>query len=122
MATVHPSAVLGILEGKFGDFVFAHMPDGKVVVRHRPQRKAKFRRTELHNQSAFTKAAAYVTALRVRPEIYALYEAAARANGKRACNLAFADFYHPPVISDIDLAALQWSTERATTSKSKGPA
>ena len=58
---------------------------------------------ELGNQSRFAQAAAYVKSVRQQPEIYAIYQAAAKLSGKRACDLAHADFRHPPIIQDVDL-------------------
>jgi hypothetical protein len=40
-----------------------------------------------------------------RTKLYAVYKQAAFISRKRACNLAHADFRHPPVIEDVDLSA-----------------
>ena len=42
MAMLDPNTVIGILQGKVGDLVFVRTKDGRVIVRHRPVRKAEF--------------------------------------------------------------------------------
>ena len=103
MAKLDPNTLIGILRGKLGDLVFVLAKDGTVIVKRRPVRGADFTGPELGNQSRFTQAAAYVKRVRQQPEIYAIYQAAARVSGKRACDLAHADFRHPPIIQDVDL-------------------
>ena len=104
MAHLDANTLIGILQGRLGDIVFAKTKDGRVIVRHRPMRKAPFTPLEASNQSLFTRAARYVRSLRNDPEKYAEYQAAAKARGKRACELANADFRHPPEIHDVDLS------------------
>jgi hypothetical protein len=105
MAMLDPNTVIGILQGKIGDLVFVRTKDGKVIVRHRPVRKAQFTAGELAGQSLLAQANVYVRRIRQEPDEYALYQRAATLNGKRACDLAKADFYHPPVINDVDLSS-----------------
>jgi hypothetical protein len=105
MATLDPNTVIGLVHGKIGDLVFVQTRDGKIIVRHRPVREAEFTARELGNQSLFARAGEHVHKLRQEPERYAVYQQAAKLRGKRACDLANADFRHPPVIQDIDVSA-----------------
>jgi hypothetical protein len=107
MGKLDPNSVIGILRGKIGDLVFAETTAGKVIVRHKPKREAPFRIGELANQSLFAQASAYVKRIRPQPDLYAPYQQAAKSSGKRACDLANADFRHPPVIEDVDVSAYQ---------------
>ena len=105
MATLKPNPILGTLRGKIGDLVFVPAADHTVVVKHLPVRKAEFTAGERRGQQRFAQAAAYVKQVRQQPDIYAFYQAAAKATGRRACDLAHKDFWHSPEISDIDLSA-----------------
>jgi hypothetical protein len=105
MGKLTPNAVIGILRGKLGDLVFVPAADGTVIVKHRPVRKAEFTQSEKGNQSRFRKASAYVKFVRQQPGIYAFYQTIAKLTGKRPCDLAHADFFHPPVIQDVDLTS-----------------
>ncbi len=109
MATLDPNTLIGILRGHLGDLVFVPARDGTVIVKHRPVRTAEFTDGERRGQNGFSKAAAYVKRVRQQPEIYALYQAAARAARKRACDLAHKDFRLPPVIEDVDLSTYRGS-------------
>jgi hypothetical protein len=104
MSKLNPNTVIGIVQGKLGDLVFVRMKNGQVYVRHTPVREAPFTAGEEASKSDFGRAGAYVKAKRQDPEQYAPYQAAARVTGKRACDLANADFRRPPVIHDIDLS------------------
>lgn len=105
MGKLDPNTVVGVLRGKLGDLVFVPATDGTVIVRHRPSRETAFSPREKDNQRRFAEAAAYVRRSRQEPELYALYQAAARLQRKRACDLAHADYRHAPVVQDIQLAA-----------------
>ena len=104
MAILHPNALIGSLTGKLGDLVLARRADGKVIVRHRPTGTAHSTPGERQGQASLSRANQYVQRLKADPGAYALYQRAARIKGKRACDLAKADYAHPPIICDIDLA------------------
>ena len=105
MAKLDPNQLLGILHGKLGGLVFVRNADGTVHVRHSPVREAGFTEGELSNQARFKQAVTYVGKVRQQPDVYTAYQAAARAKGKRACDLANADCRHPPIIQDVDLSS-----------------
>jgi hypothetical protein len=88
---------------------FVRTKNGKVIVRHRPVRRAHSTAGELAGQSLLAQANVYGRRIRQEPDQYALYQRAANLNGKRACDLAKADFYHPPVINDVDLSGCKQS-------------
>jgi hypothetical protein len=110
MAMLDPNTVIGILQGKIGDLVFVRTKNGKVIVRHRPVRRTHSTAGELAGQSLLAQANVYVKRIRQEPDQYAVYQRAATLNGKRACDLAKADFYHPPVINDVDLSGYGGNT------------
>jgi hypothetical protein len=60
MGKLDPNTLIGIINGRIGDLVFARTSDGTVIVRPRPQRQARFTLAELANQSQFARASAYV--------------------------------------------------------------
>jgi hypothetical protein len=105
MGRVRTNNALGTIEGKLGHLAFVHCADGRVLVRMAPVRKAAFTPGELRSQSRFARAVAFVRSLRANPGAYALYQHAAQAKRKRACDLALSDFLNPPVIQDVDLSA-----------------
>jgi hypothetical protein len=110
MAMLDPNTVIGILQGKIGDLVFVRAKNGKVIVRHRPVRSGHSTAGELAGQGLLAQANVYVRRIRQEPDQYALYQRAGSLNGKRACDLAKADFYHPPVINDVDLSGCAGNT------------
>jgi len=105
MATLIPNSLVGILHGKLGNLVFVRGKDGRIWVRHRPVRQASITPGELKGQGLLAAANRYVGEIRQQPERYAIYRSAARLAGKRDCDLAKADFFHAPIIEDIDLSA-----------------
>ena len=104
MSKLDPNTIIGILQGKLGDLVFVRQPNGTITVRRPPVRKADFKPGELVTQNAFKGALAYVTWLKQQADHYAAYQAAAKLEGKRACDLANADFRQHPKLHDIDLS------------------
>ena len=105
MGMLTPNPVIGFLNGKVGDLVFVHTKDGRIRVQHRPVRRAGFSAGELKGQALLAAANRYVHDVRQDPERYADYQNAARVIGKRACDLAKADFIHPPAVRDVDFSA-----------------
>jgi hypothetical protein len=105
MALLDPNTLIGIIQGKIGNLVFVRTKEGRVIVRHPPVRKGERTMAERANQTRVVLANAYVQNLRLHPDQYAPYQLAAKLMGKRACDLAKADFTHPPVIHDVDVAA-----------------
>jgi hypothetical protein len=105
MAKLNPNTLIGILRGKLGDLVFVPGKDGTVIVKHRPVRRAEFTPAQRANHSRFAQAVAYARLARQQPDLDAFYRALARDRGARPCDLAHADFCHPPIIEDVDLGA-----------------
>jgi hypothetical protein len=104
MAKLDPNTIIGILQGKLGNLVFSRLKNGQIVVRRRPVRSAECTAGERVTQDQFKGALAYVSRIRPEPALYAPYQAAAKAAGQRACDLANADFRHPPAVHDVDLS------------------
>jgi hypothetical protein len=110
MATLTPNTLIGVIHGKIGNLVFVRRKDGKVFVRHRPIRRAPPSEAELVTRHRLIESNRYVQRTKQQADVYALYQAAAKASGKRACDLARADFNHPPAIHDVDLSAYTGKT------------
>src|SRR5689334_3332220 len=98
MGMLDSNKLIGTLHGTVGDLVFVRMPDGRIIVRHRPKREAEFRVGELANQARFRLASAYMKGISKQPALYAPYQWAALKRQKRACDLAVADYSYPPII------------------------
>jgi hypothetical protein len=103
VAKFEPNSIIGILRGKLAGLIFSRKRDGTFYVRRRPVRKAPPTAAELRNQNAFKRALAYVAMISRSPAQYARYELAAKIAGKRARDLANADYRRPPVIGDVDV-------------------
>ena len=106
MAKLDPNTVIGMLQGKLGNLVFSRLRSGVIAVRRKPVRQTPATPNELANQSRFEAAARYVTCVRLDPIRYAPYQAAGKLLGRRACDLANADFRHPPEVREIDPGGL----------------
>jgi hypothetical protein len=104
MGMLDPNTLIGIIEGKVGNLVFVRTKDGRVIVRGRPVRQTESTLAERAGQQRLVSANAYVRSIRQQPDQYAPYQEAAKASGKRACDLAKADYAHPPVIHDVDVS------------------
>jgi hypothetical protein len=105
MAKLDPNTIIGILQGKLGNLVFSRMKNGQVNVRRKPVRHAAATSRELLNRSRFEAAVRYVRRIGQDPALYGPYQAAAKVTGKRARDLAHADFWHPPSVRDIDFVS-----------------
>src|SRR5690349_17894447 len=104
MAILHPNTLIGSLQGTLGDLVLVRTRDGRIIVRHRPVGTDHSTPAEQKAQAALRRANAYVQQVKADPQAYARYQTAARLRGKRACDLARADYAHAPVIQDVDLS------------------
>ena len=103
MGMMEPNPAAGHLYGKVGDLVFARRADGKIIVRHVPERKVGPTANELANQSRFAQGNSYVKRCKTEPDLYEVYQEAAKLQHKRGCDLASGDRLNPPAINDIDL-------------------
>lgn len=105
MANITPNPAAGQLSGTVGDLVFVRQKNGKVIVRHRPERKTDKKPGEIANQQGFVRAVAYAKAVwNGAPELQAKYKTAARQQGRQGFHLAKSDFRLPPKIGDVDLS------------------
>ncbi len=105
MATVRPNPSAGVFRGKIGNLVYATYPNDRVIVRRRPVHTAESTPAEKRSQGQFAKAIRYMRDALATPELRAIYRRAARLRGKRACDLATADFLVPPIIHGIELTS-----------------
>ena len=98
---VNPS--IGGITGKIGDLVH-YERNGKALVRRTPVREKPFREAELHNQSRFKLAQSFAKAVLKDPRQCARYKQAAKGLDASAQNIAVSDFYHAPVVVEVDLS------------------
>ena len=61
MGMLDPNTLIGILNGKLGNLVFACYPNGKIVVRRRPTVVSAASQAQSSNQALFRQALAYVS-------------------------------------------------------------
>jgi hypothetical protein len=87
-----------------GGLVYVHRADGTVIVRRAPRSHAPFTAAQKASQSRFAKAVRWLREIKTVPELYAPYRVAARISRKRACDIAMADFMHPPEVRDVDVS------------------
>jgi hypothetical protein len=103
MAKVKSNVLVRGLSGKFADqVVFRHMKDGRTIVADIPDfsnRELSPDQKEHHER--FRQAAAYAKpASKSEP----LYAKLAAGTAKNAYNIAFGDWFNPPVIQSVDIA------------------
>ena len=69
-----------------------------------PTREKPFTAAELHNQTRFRLAQMFAAAVLTDPRQRARYAQAAAGLDASAHNIAVSDFYHPPIVADVDLS------------------
>jgi hypothetical protein len=102
MATLTRSGSTGQLRGKLGGWVYSLQPDGTTVVRSAWQKKAASRPGEKKGQRRMKLGHAYVRLVLDNAELWAVYDAEARARGLRVRDLAMSDFLTDPVILGVN--------------------
>ena len=88
------------LSGSYKQVVFRQRY-GTTVVGKRPKRKKDPTSSQLQVQASFTNAATYAKSITADAGNKAAYRAKAKP-GQSAYNRAMSDFFHPPVIGEID--------------------
>jgi hypothetical protein len=103
MAKAKRSGFLTGVSGKLGDAVFRQMKDGKTIIARKPDfSNRQFSQDQLSHQDLVKLAAAYGT---VASKEHPIYAQKAEGTKKNAYNVAFADWFHPPVVHGIRYAA-----------------
>lgn len=100
MAKVIDNPLLQALRGKIGDLVFRRMPDGNTYVskKHDFSRRI-FSQGQKDHQSRFRQAAMYAGEASKSQPIYAEL---AKGTILSPYNLALSDWFHPPVIHEVE--------------------
>src|SRR5687768_18524197 len=100
MAKVTAKELIAALNGKIGGLVFRHMPDGSIVVSRAPSygRRRKYSKGQKDHQSRFKEAALYA---RYAAKVQPIYAELAEGTVKSAYNFALSDWFHPPIIHQI---------------------
>ena len=88
------------LSGTYKQVVFKQK-NGETIVGKRPRRKKPSTANQLQVQLNFTNAATYAKAILTDAEILEAYRLKAKP-GQSAYNRAMSDFFHPPVIGEIN--------------------
>ena len=98
MAKVKSAGFIEELSGKYGDAVFRQMKDGRIIICHKPDfSNRQFSQDQLDHQDLVKLAAAYGVANKKNP----IYVQKAEGTKKNAYNVAFADWFHPPVVHSL---------------------
>ena len=109
MAKVKSSSFIEKLSGKYGDAVFRQMKDGRIIICHKPDfSNRQFSQDQLDHQDLVKLAAAYG---KVASKEHPIYAKKAEGTKKNAYNVAFADWFHPPVVHGIRYAADEFRVE-----------
>lgn len=90
--------------GTVAGMVYAKQPDGSVTVRRLPEIKAPRKPGQLKQQDKMSQAAAYWRSVKANPDKLAVYLALPRVPGLGPAHFAKRDFFHGPVIEDIDVS------------------
>jgi hypothetical protein len=105
MAKSKKNVITHGLSGKIGDLLVFRQVDGQTIVSQMPRKSST---TESEKQAAhrkrFQQAVLYARIAIESPETGKLYKAAAAKSGKKAFNIAVADFFHAPDIETVDLS------------------
>src|SRR5579862_171226 len=99
---INPS--LGDFTGTIGKLVH-YTRNGKPLIRRVPVRKKPFTRPELKNQSRFRQAQTFAHSVLTDPLQRARYDEAAVGLDASGYNMAVSDFFHAPVVAEVDLSA-----------------
>ncbi|MBE0670983.1 MAG: hypothetical protein IH588_10375 [Anaerolineales bacterium] len=104
MAKVKLNPVMEKFRGKIGDLVFKHYGDEVIVGRNPDRSGIEPTQAQLEHQERFRQAVLYGRLVMADPEKKAAYEQAAKAKQKPLFSLTVADFFHAPVLDEVDLS------------------
>ena len=104
MAKVKLNPVLEKIHGQVGDLVFKNYGDEMIVGRKPDRSGITPSGAQLEHQERFRQAVLYGRLVMADPGLRAGYEKAAKAQGKPLFSLTVADFFHTPLIDEVDLS------------------
>ena len=104
MAKVKLNPVLEKIHGQVGDLVFKNYGDEMIVGRKPDRSGITPSEAQLEHQERFRQAVLYGRLVMADPGLRASYEKAAKAQGKPLFSLTVADFFHTPLIDEVDLS------------------
>jgi hypothetical protein len=103
MAKVAKNVIVEGMSGTIGSLVFRQMKDGSTWVSGMPDfSRRKFSQGQKNHQSRFQVAAAYA---RRAAKTHPIYAELAEGTTKSAYNMALSDWFHPPVVHQIERKA-----------------
>jgi hypothetical protein len=91
--------------GAVGGFVYVPQPNGSVVVRRMPETTGDRTAGQQKQQDKMSQAASYWRRVKADPAKLAVYRALPRVPGLGLRHLAVRDWFHPPVIGEIDISS-----------------
>ena len=101
MAKVKRNSILKGLSGRLGDVVLRQTRNGKTIICKKPDfSNRQFSQDQLDHQERVKLAAAYGVANKENP----IYVQKAQGTDKNAYNIAFKDWFHPPVLGGLHYA------------------
>ena len=103
MAKVKLNPVLEGFRGKIGDLIFKRY-NNEVVVTRSPDVTAAPTQNQIEHREKFRLAALYGKTVMADPESKALYDAKSKQTDVPVFALAIADFFHGPVVDEINLS------------------
>jgi hypothetical protein len=105
MAKSKKNAVTYGLSGKIGDLLVFRQVNGQTIVSQAADTPKTKSEQQAKHRKHFQQAVLYARVVLESPETGELYENAVKnKKGKRAFNVAVADFFHAPDIENIDLS------------------
>lgn len=104
MAKVKLNPVMETFSGKIGELIFKHY-GAETVVARAPTPPAEWSPEQAAHRELFRLATLYGKAALADPTTKALYDAKSQETGIPVFALMIADFFHAPVIDEIDISA-----------------
>ena len=104
MAKIKVNPIFEQIRGKFGEIVFKEW-QGKIIMAHSPSTEGReWSPAQIEHRKVFRQATVYGKTFMADPEAHAVYESAAKSQGKPLFSVIMADFLNAPSVDEIDLS------------------
>ncbi len=103
MARVKTNPIIEQVRGAVGDLVFKRYGDDVVVARKADPSEKEPTEAQTAHREQFRQATLYGKMVQADPATKAIYEEAAKAQGKPAFSLMVADFFRAPSVDEVDV-------------------
>jgi len=104
MAKVKLNPILEQIRGDVGDLVFKKFGDRTIMSRKPDFSETRASESQIAARQRFSQAALFGKMVLADPETKSLYDAAAQRKGQPIFSLTVADFFHAPVVDEVDLS------------------